>query len=251
MRRGIRSLLLLAHVGLGLAMAMAVCLEGGRRLPRERMAGWWHRRLLRILHLHLRVLGSPGAGPRLLVCNHVSWLDIPVIGAVEPTRFVSKAEVRHWPIAGWLATGAGSFYLQRGAGGTRELVAALAAYLSSGSVTLFPEGTTTPGDRVLRFAPRLFAAAIEAGCPVQPLALRYGRGRGGRSVAPFVGDDALLGHLWRLLREPSIEVELIYGPPIQSRGAERAALAQAAHAAVTAAVEGRMIDAPKIASLAA
>lgn len=220
-------------------MALLVKLEGGRRLSRERMGRWWHRRLLHILHLRLRVFGMPLQGPRLLVCNHVSWLDIPVIGATEPTRFISKAEVRSWPVAGWLADGAGSFYLKRGAGGTRHLVDALVAQLAQGTVTLFPEGTTTTGKRVLRFAPRLFAAAIGAGCPVQPIALRYGTAVDGSCVAPFVGDDDLMGHLWRLLREPSLDVELIFCAPLYVESADRSALAEAAHAAVSAALDAR------------
>ncbi|MDE2148222.1 MAG: 1-acyl-sn-glycerol-3-phosphate acyltransferase [Gammaproteobacteria bacterium] len=222
-------------------LVLLLRLQGGHRpSSAARLSRWWLRRLLRILHLRLRILGTPLPGPRLLVCNHVSWLDIPVIGAVELTRFVSKAEVRDWPLVGWLAYAPGTFYLKRGAGGTRELVAALAAHLPHGNVALFPEGTTSTGEHVLRFTPRLFAAAIEAGCPVQPVALRYGPAADGSRIAPFVGDDTLVSHLWRLLREPELEVELIFCAPLATAGAERAALAETARAAVAAAVEGRL-----------
>ena len=236
MRRLVRCIALLALISAGLFLAVCVRIEGGRRLSPERLSTWWQRRLLRILNLRVHVTGQPCSGPRLLVCNHVSWLDIPVIGAFEATRFVSKAEVRSWPLAGWLATAAGTFYLKRGAGGTRELIAALAKQLPRDTVTVFPEGTTTEGDRVLRFAPRLFAAAIEAGAAVQPMALRYGRAADGTNIAPFVGEATLTSHLWRLLREPCLDVELVYCPALQAEpGGDRSALALAAHEAVCAA----------------
>lgn len=228
---------LLPHLLVGLLLAVAVGIEGGRRLSRERLGGWWHRRLLRILNIRLRVSGVPVHGPRMLVCNHVSWLDIHVVGACQPTRFVSKAEVRDWPIAGWLANAAGTFYLKRGAGGTRELIAQLRLQLAQAPVTIFPEGTTTDGDRLLRFQPRLFAAAIEAGCAIQPIALRYGRAAGGENIAAFVGEMTLTTHLRRLLREPVLDAELIYCAPIDSRGYDRNALAQATQTHIASALQ--------------
>lgn len=228
----VRNLKLIIHLLVGLSMAVLVAIEGGKRLARERMGGWWHRRLLRILNVKLTVRGTPLSGPRALICNHVSWLDIHILGACEPTRFVSKAEVRNWPIAGWLANAAGTFYLKRGAGGTRELIHELSRQLAKGPVTFFPEGTTSEGDRVLRFQPRLFAAPIEAGCPVQPIALRYGMAASGENIAPFVGEMTLTAHLRRLLREPELRAELIYCTPIESQGSDRSALARATQAGI-------------------
>lgn len=228
----VRSSILVVHLLIGLLLAALVGIEGGRRFPRERLGGWWHRRLLRILNIHLKIHGKPLRGPRALVCNHISWLDIHILGACEPTRFVSKAEVRDWPIAGWLANAAGTFYLKRGAGGTRDLINELSQQLARGPVTFFPEGTTTEGDRVLRFQPRLFAAAIEAGCPIQPIALRFGRAASGENIAPFIGEMTLTSNLWRLLHEPRLDAELIYCTPISSHGCERNALALTTQASI-------------------
>jgi len=237
LRAATRCARVLLHVLVGLLLALLVTLPGGRRLPRERLTGWWNAQLLAILHVRVRRRGRPAAEARMLVANHVSWLDISVIVADVETRFVSKAEVRDWPLAGQLATAAGTFYLRRGAGGTRHLIHALTEHLQRGRVTVFPEGTTTDGHTVLRFQPRLFAAAIAAGCAVQPVALRYGRAAGGEDIAPFVGEQTLTDHLWRLLQERELEVELIYCPPIQPRpGQDRASLAAAAQAAVSAAL---------------
>lgn len=227
-----RGVALTGHILVGLLLAAAVNIEGGHRLSRERLGGWWHRRLLRILHIRLRIHGKPLKGPRVVVSNHVSWLDIHIIAAHEPTRFVSKAEVRDWPIAGWFANASGTFYLERGAGGTRALIDDLVHHVPHGPITFFPEGTTTEGDRLLRFQPRLFAVAIEAGCPVQPVALRFGRAASGENIAPFVGEQALTENLWRLLREPSLDAELIYCAPISSRVHNRDSLAQATRASI-------------------
>src|SRR5581483_2962058 len=146
--------------------------------------------------------------------------------------------VGKWPIAGALANAAGTFYIRRGAGGTKQLIQAIAKHLrDGGSATVFPEGTTTEGGRMLKFQPRLFAAAIESGTPVQPIALRYGLAANGENIAAFVGEETLTHNLRRLLKERELEVELRYCEPLQPQaGQNRAGLAQAAHAAICAVV---------------
>ncbi len=210
-----RALLLVAHVGWGLVLASWFTF-GGDRAWRERIAQRWHRRLLGIFGLRLRVEGTPLREPHMTVANHVSWLDIPVLGALEPTRFVGKSEIRDWPIAGWLATAAGTFYLRRGRGGAAPLLDRLAPHLRDGGcVAIFPEGTTTDGSGVLPFHARLFAAAVEAQRPIQPVTIQYGLSEHDDNVAPFIDDDSLVGHIVRLLRNPGLEVRVSYGPPIR------------------------------------
>ncbi len=195
---------LIAHTLLGAVIAL-VLPAGSLTDTRtgQAIACWWHATLLRILGLRLRMLGAPAPAPALIVANHVSWLDIAAIGAVMPSRFVAKAEIRAWPLIGWLAARAGTLYIRRG---DRSASAAVAdeitqAFLRDQSVVLFPEGTSTDGRDVLPFHPRLFTPAIETECPVQPVALRYpGPDRGIHPAAPFINDDTLLAHLWRLVR---------------------------------------------------
>lgn len=233
LRAALRTLLLVVHLGLGLLLATAVNLDFTRRLQRERLMRWWCRRLLDVLNVRVDVQGAGVEGPRVIVANHVSWLDIPVIGSLEATRFVSKSEVKDWPIAGFLADGAGAFYIRRGQGGAKPLLENLRPHLKAGgSVCFFPEGTTTAGETVLRFHPRLFSAATAAGCPVQPVALRYAPTPRGEALAPFVGDDDLVSHIARLLRARGLEVELTYLPSIPTTGREREEVAAQAHAAV-------------------
>lgn len=230
-----RALLLVVHLAWGLLLAAWLAPDADA--PREQLAQRWHRRLLAILGVQLRVEGMPLRETHLTVANHVSWLDIPVLGAIEPTRFVGKSEIRHWPVAGWLATAAGTFFLRRGKGGSTPLLERLVPHLRDrGSVVIFPEGTTTAGTSVLPFHARLFGAAIAARCPVQPVTIQYGLGRDADDIAPFIGDDSLGAHVLRLLRAPGLQVRVLYGPPLQPT-ASRDELARDAETFVRAALQ--------------
>jgi 1-acyl-sn-glycerol-3-phosphate acyltransferase len=233
----LKALLLAIHLGYGIALALYVACGGDRRTRRERLTQAWSWRLLEILGIRVQMEGAPLRGAHLTASNHVSWLDIPVLAALEPTRFISKAEVRHWPIAGWFAVAAGTFFIRRGKGGAAPLLEKLVPHLrSAGAVVLFPEGTTTDGTQVRPFHARLFQAAVDAGCPVQPVTVQYGLAPDGRNVAPFIGDDSLLEHVLRLLRTESLEVRVCYGPPIRPhRGRDE--LAQEAEAFVRGALQ--------------
>lgn len=245
LRANLRGARLIVHLCTGLLLVAAVTVN--KHLSREKLTRWWNARMLTILHVRVRIVGQPAAGPRLIVCNHISWLDIGVLASTELSRFVSKAEVGKWPIAGALANAAGTFYIRRGAGGTKQLIQLIAQHLrSGGSATVFPEGTTTEGGRVLKFQPRLFAAAIESGSPVQPVALRYGLAANGENIAAFVGEETLTHNLRRLLKERELEVELHYCTPIQPQPAQdRASLAEAAHQAICAVIAPGSLSAPQ------
>lgn len=229
----VRGARLLVHVVSGVLVSTAVNLDFTRRLQPEPIARWWSLRLLRILNIELVVRGQRASGATITAANHVSWLDIPLISTGGQCRFIAKSEIRHWPVAGSLAKAAGTFYLRRGKGGARPLLESLLPHLAAGgSIVLFPEGTTTDGREVLPFHARLFSAAIDSGAQVQPLALRYGAGRNGRLVAPFIGDDDLVRHILRLLREPALRVEMTYCAPFDAAGLDRAAVALRAEQAV-------------------
>jgi 1-acyl-sn-glycerol-3-phosphate acyltransferase len=157
-----------------------------------------------------------------VVSNHVSWLDIPVLGATLPVCFLSKAEVRRWPLLGMLATMAHTVYIERGAHGARVVSEKIVAQLRGGrNVVLFPEGTTSDGKSVRRFVPRLFAAAIETESRLQPVAIHYPPVRGVESVAPFFGGDRMGSHMLKVLAEPSIDVQVTFCPPIHEMQSRR------------------------------
>lgn len=175
---------------------------------------WWHRRFCRILAIDIRVHGAPVEGHAMWVANHVSWLDIPVLGARFPVYFLSKAEIARWPVVGWLARVAGTLFIQRGAGDAGQVMEQLAGHLRDGrNVLFFPEGTTTDGVKLKRFFHKLFSAATTTGLPVQPVLLCY-RDREDKlhPHAPFVGDDEFLSHAVEILKGDRIVVDILVLP---------------------------------------
>jgi 1-acyl-sn-glycerol-3-phosphate acyltransferase len=162
----------------------------------------------------------------LLVANHISWLDIPVLGTQGEMGFLSKAEVRAWPLIGWMSERVGTLFIARGANQMGEAIGRICLRMrGSEPVVVFPEGTTSDGRQVYRFHPRLFAICQQAGVQVQPVALRYGSGPEPDPIAPFIGDDTLFRHLWRVLCHPGIEVRMgLLAPiPVADRGRRRLA----------------------------
>ena len=246
--RRLRMLARLARVLLVilLGLGMACCFSLGERLGlgatharRQRWSQLFMRRLGAALPFRVTVVGTLPRQPMLWVSNHVSWTDIPLLGMLTPLSFLSKAEVRHWPVAGWLALKAGTLFIRRGGGDGQRLREQIGGQLREAQpLLIFPEGTTTDGQGVRTFHGRLLAGAIDEGIPLQPMAIRYVRDGEPDRVAPFVGDDDLVSHLMRLLGEDVAEVRISVLEPIPTRNRERAALAFEAQQAVQAALSG-------------
>jgi len=206
------------------------------RHQRQRLTRWWMRRLLAILRVRLEMTGVPAPEPVLVVANHISWLDIPCLLACLDARFVAKSEVGRWPVIGFLAGGAGTLFLDRGAGAA-ALAERMRSSLAAGErLVLFPEGTSTDGRTVRPFHARLYQAAIGAGAPVQTVAIRYPRHGGLHPLVPFIEDDDFMSHLWRLLGENGIVAQLHFGPLLASSGASRRALADRSRRELAAAL---------------
>ena len=169
----------------------------------------------RCLGFRMSTQGTFSNRPVLYVSNHISWSDIPVLGGLVPLRFLSKAEVGRWPVIGWLATQAGTLFIQRGSGKAGQARDEIARTLLNGqSVLVFPEGTTTAGVTVLPFHSRLLHAAADAGVDIQPLSIGYLRNGHPDHLAPFIGDDEFQHHLMRMLRQPAVEVGVIAHPVV-------------------------------------
>jgi 1-acyl-sn-glycerol-3-phosphate acyltransferase len=241
MRLILRSLALLSWLLVGLLSVACVpliqwALRGHFR-P-ERFTYRWHRGLLRIVGVRARVHGVVPQGVYFVVANHVSWIDIPLIAAFVPVRFLAKVEVRRMPVAGWLASAVGTLYIDRGRGALGPLSARMTDSLRLGrSIAVFPEGTTHDGVVVADFHSRLFSVAQEAGVAVLPLALRYGPGDSGQAVAPFVGRIGTMAHLLRLMRNRKVDAELWILPPIPAARFDRKQLALEARARIVAALQ--------------
>jgi 1-acyl-sn-glycerol-3-phosphate acyltransferase len=178
----------------------------------------WASALLAKLAIKLIVNGAPpAAGPVLRVSNHISWLDIPVMHGARHCRFVSKADVKHWPVFGALASAGGTLYIERESSrDAMRVVHHICEALSAGdSVAVFPEGTTGNGVDLLPFHANLLQAAIVCQAPVQPLALSYVDAATGHisQAASFVGDQTLFGSLWSTLKSNNLAAVLTYGEP--------------------------------------
>jgi len=186
----------------------------------------WARQMLGIMGVTLVVRGTPPArGPLLLAANHISWLDILVMDAAHPARFVSKADVKHWPVLGTLITGAGTLYIERASRrDALRVVHQMAAALTAGdTLAVFPEGTTGDGRSLLPFHANLIQAAISAHAPVLPVALQYLDGAGGGvSDAPlFLGETTLLQSVWRSLRANGLQACVQFGEPQMANNRDR------------------------------
>ncbi|HSB24487.1 MAG TPA: lysophospholipid acyltransferase family protein [Burkholderiaceae bacterium] len=211
-------------------------------VQRQQHIGRWSRRVLRALGVTLHAQGHLGPGAKMLVANHVSWLDVMVLHALCPqARFVAKSEVRHWPLIGRLVAGARTFFVERQRPHqTRQTVAGITAALRTGAtVVVFPEGTTSNGSSVLPFRPSLLQAALAGGTVVRPVALRYvdSHRRLSRD-APYVDNDTLLGSLWRTARAQQLVADVRLLPALAAPDADRRVLAVALRHAVQAALHG-------------
>ncbi len=239
-----RLLRMLYLIGWGLTYGNAKHLRALKSTPPDPEAQHrnqeWFRRVLACLNVRVSVTGPVTEAPCLVVCNHVSWLDILVLGSTVPVAFLSKAEVARWPLISRLARAGGTLFIERGGEGAarRSIEGICKAFKRRQSVAIFPEGTTGEGRTVLPFHPRLFAAAIESGKPVQPAALRYPHPSGVHPKVPYVGEQTLVGSILGILGCPSIQAEVFLGPAIDPDGLDRRRLADRTREFVSGVVEG-------------
>ena len=234
--RVIRRLILLTlHVLQGMLITLlAVSRRNGQGLhTNPHVTSWWHNRAADILGLRITVSGPRPRSPALLVSNHVSWLDVVVLGGLTHTDFLSKYEIREWPIVGWLAARSGTLFIRRGNNEAGAVGQQIGDRLrDEGILTLFPEGTTTDGREVRPFFSRLFAAAIDTGTDVTPVTLRYHIDGEFDPVAPYTDNQSILQNLRGLIVRDRTEVNVIFGQPIALKGHNRKEIAELAHDAV-------------------
>jgi 1-acyl-sn-glycerol-3-phosphate acyltransferase len=208
-----------------------------RRLPR-----YWHRMALWFLGVRVHVHGSLETNrPLMIAANHASWKDILVLGSLADVAFIAKTEVASWPVFGFLAKLQKTIFVMREEKRrTGDQVNEIAARMADGEiVVLFPEGTTSDGNRILGIKSSLFGAAAaalpegeDAVVHVQPVAIAYTRvqgmpmGRYHRPIAGWPGDTGLMEHLIGVLRAGALDVDITFGETVDfKKGDSRKTLA--------------------------
>lgn len=236
---GVRATLRLA----GVAATLLATLIGVMVLPARARVAWLARgcrALLRAAGVRVVVRGDarfvPDGGA-LVVANHVSWIDVLALQAVQPVRLLAKREIGEWPVIGRVAAGAGTLFVDRaGLSALPATVAEVATALRGGHrVGVFPEGTTWCGAAAGPFRRAAFQAALDAGVPVRPVALAFRRaGNAPAPAAAFVGDQTLVDSLLRVARERDLVCEVTVLPLLSPHGDRRELAARAAAAIATA-----------------
>ena len=217
-----RATRLLLHLVYGFAIALVF----PRLKPdlRQRILQRWSYRLLCILNVEVvfESMDMPISG--IIVTNHISWLDVFVLNAMTPMRFVAKSEVRQWPLFGWLCTRAQTLFIERGrARDAARINKQVVGLLKAGeSLAVFPEGTTTDGREVGTFHASLLQPAIDAQAPIYPVAIRYQDAHGTHSMAAaYIDDVSFIASLWNIMSCKSLHVRLVVTPLINTTDSDR------------------------------
>lgn len=240
--RAVCRLVRFAGVTVQISLVFALVFPFLKEASRMRYVGYFSSRLLAALGLVVRSSGSMGVGSTLLVANHVSWLDILAINAARPVRFVSKADVRHWPLVGWIVACGGTLFIERERrSDAMRVVHQVAEALQSGSqIAIFPEGTTSDGRGVLPFHASLLQSAVATGVDVQPILMRYSDAQASVSEsANYVGDTTLAKSMWLIANASDLTVHVSFLSAVVGPHPDRRVLADR----LRAGIEERLIAA--------
>ena len=192
---------------------------------------------IRVLHETAITQIEQSPAPLMLVANHVSWVDALIIQSIQPSIFVAKSEVKHWPIVGSIATACGVVFVDRGSpSSARRMVDDVSSALHHGyCVAGFPEGTSSEGSTVSLFHANLFEAAINHHIQVQPLAIRYTNPKTGALClkAAFIGDIGFVQSMHQVITSTGIHAKVYAGELLSPQGHSRRTLAHLSHRSVS------------------
>ena len=245
-----RAVRLSLHLAYGLTIA--IIFPRLSQALRRRILLRWCSELLKILNI---CISMPSDAPLLqsgiLVTNHISWLDVFVLNAVAPMRFVAKSEVQNWPVIGWFCGRAQTLFIERGrARDAARINKQIVELLQGGdSLAVFPEGTSTDGTAVAAFHASLLQPAIDAGVLIHPVAIRYQDAEGVHSTAPaYIDDISFATSLWNILNCRNLHVQLFPTPSLNAADSDRRTLTRLAYQQINAAVQEMHANphAPKI-----
>lgn len=195
--------------------------------PNEKQKAYrkkWLQKIVKIIGLRLEIKGSvanysnENKKNALWVSNHISWMDIVVIGS-QGVGFLSKAQVRKWPVIGWLGEKSGTVFINRGAKNASQVAAkAIAEKIQAGdNILVFPEATTTSGENIKRFHARIFAPALDHQLLVQPLVIRYLDDQGQIHPGSIWKEQSFMKNMMGVLAQSNIRVVLTYLPVVDAK----------------------------------
>ncbi len=185
-----------------------------------RYVQYFCRRLCKVFNIDVHVHGDIPRKPALWVSNHISWLDVAVLGSGARVFFLAKAEIEKWPVFGKLAKSGGTLFIQRGSGDSIKIREQITEFLKQDiPVLFFPEATTTDGSKVKKVHGRILGAAIEAQRDVQICLICYVNQQGGLDqVSPFIGNIGFAEHVQKVLEMPQVTAHLVALPAICTAG---------------------------------
>ncbi len=229
------------HLAYGLMIASTFPLLS--RSIQRRILRRWSAELLKILNVRIELPAQSAMHALqsgIFVTNHISWLDVFVLNAVLPMRFVAKSEVRDWPLIGWLCARAQTLFIERGkARDAARINKQIVDLLQCGEcLAVFPEGTTTDGIHVGAFHASLLQPAVDAGAQVHPVAIRYQDAQGAHSTAAaYIDDLSFAASLWNIMSCKSLHVRILSTPTLNAAGSDRRTLTRMAHHQIRSAVD--------------
>ena len=203
----------------------------------RRMMKRWANELLDTLGIKLHCRGKLPTDEDqrvMFAANHISWLDVCILMAACPTRFVAKAEIRSWPVLGFLSKNAGTLFIERTKrSDTRRINKDISEAMSKGDrVAVFPEGTTCDGTILNHFHASLLQSALTTGTQLYPVAICYRNVDGKISREAAYIDSSLATSLQKILSQPQIDAELTFIDPIDTIGKNRRELARLSEHAI-------------------
>lgn len=214
---------IIAHTLLGLIIA-TIFLPLAKESFKARLIRWWCKNLLAAFNLQVRKYGYvPAQNAQLtstmFVANHISWSDIHAINSVITLRFIAKADIRNWPIFGYLVSRVNTLFIDRSKkrDAKRTIDTAIQSLQSGDNLCLFPEGTTSDGTNLLPFKSSLIQAAIAAKASIYPIAIRYPHPNGGVNTdAAYAGETTLVESMRKILSQKQPVIELHFLKPISA-----------------------------------
>ena len=247
------SLILLGFLCLTLPLMPIQLILGALYLPSARWLPWvYHRSLCRLLGVSVVIKGQPPAAPALLVSNHVSWFDIPILSSVMPLSFIAKREVGGWPMFGWLAKLQRCVFVNRkNRQSTGKSSAEIAARLNEGDcLVLFPEGTSNNGRSIMPFKSAYFGVVESLNVKVIPVTLVYQSNYNlpltfrQRPSFAWYGDMDLVPHLWDALKAGPLKVTITFHEALPKL--PRKDIAKLAHATIAQSLMQTLHGGPQI-----